>query len=319
MRKTLIAAAILAMTGTSAVYAQAINIKGDSTNTGNVKVATPSNFPPLAAPLGYSGLEMRRGTAWSGSIDIYGGPITQVSGVIFPGGGVNNANLPGPFYANFPLIPSIKIAQVWLNNQHSAANIYSLRQVTAIALPSWPQFGGLVVGQVAGTTKGSGVYFGEWSHAISSPSSGDSTNLNMADASRTAWYVGDNATTTATMPATISSTYAVVGINQTGRNAAGVLLNGGLPHAPNLYTGNLTVSYGSGSGTIIGSINRTISSGTQSINFAGTTITSSGAFNNSMGTSAGSINGQFYNNANALAGIYRGSGAGDHVAFGGKR
>jgi len=306
MKRTLTTAAILALFGTSVVHAQAVNLKGSSTNEDYVKVG-PSKFPPFGGPLGYSGLQMRRADGeMSDFVDIYGGPITQVTNAIGA-----NANKAGPYYANFPFT-WYKIAQVWLNNQSLAANVYSLRQTSHLGTSSWPQFGGLVVGQVKGTNKGSGVYFGEWSQSTGSPSTTASAKLNMADASRTAWYVGDNAVTS--MPTLVNALYDVVGINQTGTDAAGTVLAGGLPHAPNLYTGVLTANYNGSGGTLNGAISRSVGANVQTVDFAGTGIDANGSFGN--GTS---INGQFYNNADALAGVYRGSSTSNHVAFGGRR
>lgn len=293
MKKTVIATALLALAASPA-FAQAPNVQGGSSNPGNVLVG-PSDFPPIITPAGYAGLRMKRADgAWSGYVNIAAGPIAQVTANA-------TANTAGPFYASFPLIPSIKIAQVWYNNQNPTANVYSLRQVTSIPIAGWPQFGGLVVGQVKGTAAGNGVYFGEWSPPVASPSTGNSTNLNMTSSGRTVWYAGDNAVTS--MPALVNAQYSVVGIRQTG-------VGTNLPHAPELYTGTLTANYGGSSGSITGSIAR----GSSSVNFAGTSIAAAGTFSNGS-----TINGRFYNSANALAGIYTGGGTGDHVAFGGKR
>jgi len=314
-KTNLVTAAIFAMTGVAAVHAQAPNVVGGSSDTGYVEVG-PSNFPPppIGGDLGYSGISMLRADgSKSGFIDLYDGPITQVSNA--PDLVANQA---GPFYAPFPLNPIIKVAQVWLNNNTEVdgvvpANIYSLRQTVILPLPVWPQFGGLVVGQVAGTSKGDGVYFGEWSRSIGSSGTTDSANLNMTDEKRTVWFVGDNAVTE--MPALVNASYNVVGISQTGTNASGAVLAGGLPHAPNLYTGVLTANYNGSSGDISGAISRNVGDVTQSVDFAGTAINANGSFGNSDAT----IRGQFYNNADALAGIYTGGSVSDHVAFGGQK
>ena len=50
------------------------------------------------------------------------------------------------------------------------------------------------------------------------------------------------------------------------------------------------------------------------MNFAGTTIDVNGKF-----VKGDAIEGQFYNNASALAGIYKGETAASNVAFGGSR
>jgi len=316
LKTNLVTAAILAMTSASAVHAQAPNVVGGSSDDTYVKVG-PSNFPPppIGGPLGYAGLSMM-GTdgQWSAFIDLYDGPVTQVSKAVLGPNGENpgNANQPGPYYAPFPLNPVLTVAQVWLNNESAVANVYSLRQTLNLPMPQWPKFGGLVVGQVKGTSKGDGVYFGEWSRSIGSTGKTDSANLNMTDEKRTVWFAGDNAVTA--MPTLVSASYDVVGISQTGTDANGTVLAGGLPHAPNLYTGVLVANYNGSSGDISGAISRNVGDVTQSVDFAGTNIESNGSFGNGAG-----ISGHFYNNADALAGIYKGASASDHVAFGGQR
>jgi len=90
MKTSFITAALLAVTGVSAVYAQAPNLVGGSSNDDYVEVG-PSTFPPLAGPLGYSGLAMRRTDGeMSGFIDLHGGPVTQVTNAVG-----DNANQPG--------------------------------------------------------------------------------------------------------------------------------------------------------------------------------------------------------------------------------
>jgi len=310
LKTTFISAAILAMTGVSTAHAQAPNVVGGSSDTGYVEVG-PSNFPPppIGGPLGYAGLRMLgQDGEWSAFIDLYDGPVTQVSNA--PDLVANEA---GPFYAPFPLNPVLEVAQVWLNNESDTANVYSLRQTLNLPMPQWPKFGGLVVGQVKGTGKGDGVYFGEWSRSIGSTGKTDSAHLNMTDDKRTVWFAGDNAVTD--MPTLVSASYDVVGISQTGTDASGAVLAGGLPHAPNLYTGVLVANYNGSGGDLSGAISRNVGDVTQSVDFAGTNIEANGSFNNGDK----SITGQFYNNADALAGIYKGASASDHVAFGGKR
>lgn len=90
-----------------------------------------------------------------------------------------------------------------------------------------------------------------------------------------------------------------------------------LPTAPKLYGGTLTANYNGSNGTLTGSI----TNGTSTVNFnpggVATTFTaaSQGKFTHTNGT----IEGQFYNNASALAGIYKGGTAASNVAFGGSR
>ncbi len=299
MRKVLVPVTLAGLSAllVAPAFAQAPNLQGGA-SSGQVMVA-PSEFPP-GEPQGYAGLRfVNSDGSTSSSISILDGPIKQISWSA-------RANQPGSFYATTPILP-IRIAQVWYNNQNAAANIYSLRQTLTPPFASAPKLGGLVVGQVkaangAAYAAGNGVYFGEWSPQVSSPSRGDSTDLNMQSGRRTVWYAGDNAVTS--MPALANAQYRVVGIRQTG-------VAGNLPHAPNLYAGTLVANYGGGSGSLAGSIVR----GGDSINFAGTGISADGTFRND----SHSINGRFYNNAAALAGIYTGPAAADHVAFGGSR
>ncbi|MNI49469.1 hypothetical protein D3C73_1040810 [compost metagenome] len=122
----------------------------------------------------------------------------------------------------------------------------------------------------------------------------------MGSADRTVWFSGENPTTN--MPNLVNAQYNVVGINQHN------------PENPNLYTGVLTANYSTtaGSGNLGGALTR---SGSAALDFTGTTINNVGAF-----TRDTTINGQFYNNANALAGIHTGgAGVQDDVAFGGAR
>ena len=294
MKKTLIATAILAVAASSAMHAQAANVQGGSSN-GNMVAVGYSNFPLFITSLGYTGLSMKRTDGWFSSyIDVHGGPVSIV-------GSRSVANSSGAYYATVPVFAFVKVAQVWHNTRDSAANVYSIRQVMTPYLPFWPQFGGLVVGQVKGTTKGNGVYFGEWAKSVPYLNPGDSTDLNMANGSRTVWYAGDNAVTR--MPTLVAAKYDVTGIRQTG-------VGDNMPYAAKLYKGMLTANYSGGRGTIDGAIAR----GRDRVDFAGTTIASNGKF-----TKGNAIEGRFYNNAEALAGIYKGRTAADHVAFGGTR
>ena len=122
----------------------------------------------------------------------------------------------------------------------------------------------------------------------------------MADSKRTVWYVGDNPTRN--MPKLVNAKYNVLGVNKhtPGRN--------------DFYTGTLTANYGTGSGSLTGSISRP----GDSVNFAGTNIRSNGTFDN--GKANEHITGRFYgNSAEALAGIVDRTGADKDVAFGGRR
>ncbi|MFD2447864.1 hypothetical protein ACFSQE_04975 [Vogesella fluminis] len=118
-----------------------------------------------------------------------------------------------------------KIAQVWKNNVSYNGDTTSINSVRQMIVPPalvssiMPNFGGLVIGKV----EGSNVYFGEWSPKGSNYAVEVSTDLNMGSAQHTAWYVGENPTTT--MPTLVNAKYNVVGINQHN------------PESPNVYKG----------------------------------------------------------------------------------
>jgi len=294
MKKLIITTTALALAGAFAPAAQAANVQGNSSNEKTLIIGK-SDFPPFVTPQGNAGIRMVAANGKpSGFIDLFGGPVTQVRNAA-------KANEAGPFFAKFPPLPIFNIAQVWYNDQDATANVYSLRQLMQLPLDVWPKFGGLVIGQVKGTAAGQGVYFGEWSRAVSAPIQTDSTDLHMADAGRLVWYAGDDAVTS--MPTLVNAQYKVVGINRTG-------IGDNLPHAPKLYGGTLTANYSGTGGTLAGAISR----GSHSVDFGGTEIASDGTFNK-----GNAIEGRFYNNAAALAGIYTGETASEHVAFGGSR
>src|SRR5690606_20252269 len=115
---------------------------------------------------------------------------------------------------------------------------------------------------------GEGVYFGEWAPRADGTPPQDSTDLNMASSERTVWYVGDDAVDTNSMPTAINATYGVIGINGVGTTA------GGSPDNPHLHTGTLTASDGTGANSLAGSISR----GTDTVDFTGTTIRNDGTF-----------------------------------------
>lgn len=240
-------------------------------------------------------------------IDLAGGPIKGSNKAIAARG--NGTIMKPADVGMFPL--PINIAQVWkasASNGGAQFAINSVRQITQISLA--PQFGGLVIGQVANASGaplavGSGVYFGEWAPRAAGTPPNNSTDLNMTSTSRTAWYVGDNAVTNTNMPTAINATYGVIGINGVGTAA------GGTPDNPNLYKGTLTASYGSGSGSISGTLTR---AGSSDVDFTNTVIRNNGTFDKGS-----TIEGRFYNGAEALAGIYKGATAADHVAFGGSK
>ncbi|NYT38602.1 hypothetical protein ERD78_17160 [Allopusillimonas soli] len=294
MKKFMVAATTLALTGAWVAVAQAANVQGSSSNNAML-VIDKSDFPPFVNPLEKAGLRVKyENDKESGTIDIFGGPVTQVRNAA-------KANEAGAFFAKLPLLPIFNVAQVWYNDQNPTANVYSIRQLMKPPFGAWPEFGGLVVGQVKGTESGQGVYFGEWSKAVSTPTQSDSTDLHMTATDRIVWYVGDNAVTT--MPTLVNAQYKVVGIHLTGTND-------NLPHAPNLYGGTLTANYSAGHGAITGAISR----GSHNVDFNGTAIFADGTFKKDQ-----LIEGRFYNEAAALAGIYTGGAANEHIAFGGSR
>lgn len=297
MKKSMIAISVMALIGSGAAMAAS----GGSSNTANVAVGN-SNHALFGG--GNAGLKFENSLL--GFIDIAKGPVNGSNTAIASKG--QGAIMTGAD-AGAPV--SIDIAQVWNASATQGTSkfmINSVRQVNTFFLA--PQFGGLVIGQVADASGtplaiGSGVYFGEWAPRAAGTPPADSTNLNMASSSRTVWYAGDNPTTT--MPTLTNATYNVIGIQGVGTAADN------LPTAPKLYGGTLTANYVSGGG-VNNTLTGSITNGTNTVNFAGTTIDSTGKFVN-----GNAIEGQFYNNASALAGIYKGGTAASHVAFGGSR
>ncbi|WP_225422450.1 Slam-dependent surface lipoprotein [Pseudomonas huaxiensis] len=269
-------------------------------------VAGGSSAPAKVAP-GQSNLfgSNNAGLSFAGSstvIDIAGGPVAQSNNAIARGAESNGKTYLKGQDVNFLagiVLGDTKVAQVWKNNvsyNGDTTTINSVRQMIVPPLPFMPDFGGLVIGKV----EGSAVYFGEWAPKGANYAALASTDLNMSSADRTVWFSGENPTTS--MPTLVNAQYNVVGINQHN------------PEAPNVYTGVLTANYvANGSNNqLSGSLAR---AGSTALDFTGTQIQSTGSF--SKGTV---ISGQFYNNANALAGIHTGGvGAQDDVAFGGAR
>ncbi len=305
MKKSMIAISVMALIGSGAAMAAS----GGSSNTANVAVGN-SNHALFGG--GNAGLKFENSLL--GFIDIAKGPVNGSNTAIASKG--QGAIMTGAD-AGAPV--SIDIAQVWNASATQGTSkfmINSVRQVNTFFLA--PQFGGLVIGQVADASGtplaiGSGVYFGEWAPRAAGTPPTNSTDLNMGSNSRTVWYVGDNPTTT--MPTLTNATYNVIGIQGVGT------ASDNLPTAPKLYGGTLTANYVSGGG-VNNTLTGSITNGTNTVNFAGTTIGSTGKFGNGTGGVGvpGTIEGQFYNNASALAGIYTGGGtAASHVAFGGSR
>ena len=207
------------------------------------------------------------------------GPIAQTNAVL-SGYGTTSAHIVNP-------LNGVTTSETWKNLVTYNTEVYAYRQIAAPS-PGYPQFSGEVIAKVSGSE----VYFGEWAPAKTGTQPTNSTDLNLSSTDRTVWFVGENPTTS--MPTLVNAKYNVVGINQYNPGtAAGVT------------SGVLTANYGSGSGTLTGTVG--------SVNFAGTTIASNGSFARST-----NIQGQFYGaNAEALAGIYTTSTT--KIAFGGAK
>ncbi|MGO2137102.1 MAG: Slam-dependent surface lipoprotein [Marinobacter sp.] len=310
MKKSTLTLAIMALVGSGAAFAASPNVQGGSSDTSGVETGKSDHSLFKG---NNSGVALNGASSY---IDLAGGPVNGSNNAIDDHG---NGAIMTP--ADMGLFGGLSVAQVWkadasVNGGGSTyANfaINSVRQITTLSFA--PQFGGLVIGQVGANSTGSaadpavplsvgnGVYFGEWAPRATGTPPQDSTDLNMASNDRTVWYVGDNAVDT--MPTAVNATYSVVGINGVGTTA------GGSPDNPNLYSGTLTASYSSGSGSLSGSIDR----GTDTVDFTGTNIRNDGTFD--KGTT---IEGRFYNGAEALAGIHKaGAGVADDVAFGGSK
>lgn len=222
------------------------------------------------------------GTADTSSIVSFAaGPITQTNYLI---------STPGFSSAHISMMTNYWVSivsETWKNTYAYGTDVYAYRQI-GDPMPRFPQFGGEVIAKVSGVE----VYFGEWAPRKTGIQPLNSTDLNMTSADRTVWFVGENPTTS--MPTLINAKYNVVGINQYNPGTGA-----------GITTGVLTANYGSGSGTLSGSVG--------ALNFTGTTIASNGSFARGTG-----IHGQFYGaNAEALAGMY--TVGTTKVAFGGAR
>ncbi|MGO1616354.1 MAG: hypothetical protein ACTHXN_00165 [Oceanisphaera sp.] len=296
MKKSTLALAVMGLVSSGVSLAAPV---GGTSNSAGVAVGA-SNHSQFGG--GNSGVALNGAGSY---IDLAKGPINGSNNAIADHG--NGAIMTPADAGMFPL--PIDIAQVWsANDSSTGANfaINSVRQITRLDFA--PQFGGLVIGQVADASGtplavGSGVYFGEWAPRAAGTPPANSTDLNMASNERTVWYVGDNAVTST--PGMVDVTYGVIGIQQTG-------VGSNLPGAHKLYTGTLTANYGSGNNSLTGSITR----GSDSVNFTSANV----AIDTSGGFSGTGISGKFYNGAEALAGIYTGGASvADHVAFGGSK
>lgn len=301
MKKSMIAISVMALIGSGAAMAAS----GGTSNPAGVAVGN-SNHIMFGG--GNSGVALNGAGSY---IDLAGGPIKGSNTAIAARG---NGTILKATDMGLPL--PIDVAQVWKASATQGTSkfvINSVRQITTLSFA--PQFGGLVIGQVANASGvplaiGSGVYFGEWAPRAAGTPPSNSTDLNMGSNNRTVWYVGDNPTTS--MPTLTNATYNVIGIQGVGT------ASNNLPTAPKLYGGTLTANYvaGGSNNFLTGSINN----GTNTVSFAGTTILATGKFGNGPGGAPGTIEGQFYNNASALAGIYKVDGTpAANVAFGGSR
>ncbi|CAM3993159.1 Slam-dependent surface lipoprotein [Kerstersia gyiorum] len=219
----------------------------------------------------------------SGIVSFAGGPIAQTKAAY------NDPNHTGSYY--YIKIGTTTFSQTWKAETANGTEIYAYRQISD-PQPNYPHFGGEVVAKVPGYE----VYFGEWAPKGSNTGMGNDTNLNLDNDLHTAFYVGENPTTS--MPTLVNATYDVVGVSQ---------YNPGTQDG--VYTGILTANYGGGSNTLTGNIDY--------VSFANTTISADGSFANLDG----SIKGHFYGDAaEALAGYYKDDLVpSDSMAFGGAR
>lgn len=208
-------------------------------------------------------------------------PIAQTNAVL-SSFGTASAHITNP-------VTGVKLSETWKNKVAYNTEVYAYRQISD-PVAGYPQFGGEVIAKVSGNE----VYFGEWAPRKTGTQPDNSTDLNLSSSSRTVWYSGENPTTA--MPTLVNAKYNVVGVKQYNPGTgAGVT------------SGVLTANYGSGAGSITGTVG--------SLNFAGTSIASNGTF-----ARGSNIEGRFYGaSAQALAGIYKGATAADNIAFGGAK
>ena len=315
-KQTLLAATLCGVFGVAAAAPEGGSSQTDIDKKPTTVKPGESDSQPFGKGKAGLAFSTDNGHSWSNSINLENGPVKHI-GIKYKQGTQKvpiNGNNP---YANVdgtrnpkhlrlgdvkPVVGwfyNPKLGQVWYENRHNNTEVYSVRQITEPKLPFAPKFGGLVIAKVPGMGEGNNVFFGEWAPRKGNPSD-NSTDLNMADSKRTVWYVGDNPTRN--MPKLVNAKYNVLGVNKhtPGRN--------------DFYTGTLTANYGTGSGSLTGSISRP----GDSVNFAGTNIRSNGTFDN--GKANEHITGRFYgNSAEALAGIVDRTGADKDVAFGGRK
>ena len=313
-KQTLLAAVLCGAFGVAAAE-PGIKDYGGSSELKNVE---PGQSDAIPFGAGKAGLRCVNGGNWSASINLQNGPVQHIRAKYNdrnktpipingtdPSANVNGTRNPQyltlhdvvPILGNWFINP--RLGQVWYENRAHNTEVYSVRQMANSAIPAAPKLGGLVIAKVPGMGEGNNVFFGEWAPRKGNPPQ-NSTDLNMGDSRRTVWYVGDNPTTN--MPNLVNAQYNVLGVNK---------------HTPgqnDFYTGVLTANYGTGSGSLTGTLSRP----GDNINFAGTNIRSNGTFDN--GKANEHISGRFYGSgAEALAGIVDRTGVDRDIAFGGHK
>lgn len=310
-QKTLLAAVLCGAFGMAS--AEHVQDMGGSSNATTVDFGKSSILPFGAGKAGLA-FSQDGGSSWSNFINLENGPVKHIRrkhGNTPINGGNAAANVDGTQNARYLKVSDIApvigwfynptLGQIWYEKRAHHTEVYSVRQMAEPNLPAAPKFGGLVIAKVPNLNDGN-VFFGEWAPRAGNPAQ-NSTDLNMNSGQRTVWYVGDNPTQN--MPTLVNAQYDVVGVNK---------------HTPgqnDFYTGTLTANYGTAAKSISGSLTR----GTESINFAGTTIKRDGTFSRGNSNQPHHITGRFYGNqAQALAGYAtRNAGVGDDVAFGGRK
>lgn len=277
MKKLFVVSALSLLASTSF----AATVAGGSSSS--YVTAAPSNL--LA--VGTAGIAMPTsvgGTADASKVVSFAaGPIAQTNAVIStPGGTSAHISQYNPATGLTTIV-----SETWKNTFAYNTNVYAYRQISD-PVAGYPQFGGEVIAKVSGAE----VYFGEWAPRKTGTQPLNSNDLNLSSSDRTVWYSGENPTTS--MPTLVNAKYNVVGVNKYDPSTGS-----------GITSGVLTANYGSGSGTLSGSVG--------AINFAGTTIASNGSFARTT-----QIQGQFYGaNADALAGVYVNGST--KVAFGGAK
>ena len=293
--------------------AHAANVEGGSSNPNLIK---PKTSDPIPFGSGAAGIQVSSNGHLSNSINLEVGPAQRIRnkyGNAPINGGNQNANVNGTANPKY-LIPgdvnpvlgwfsSEKLGQVWYEKRANNTEVFSVRQMAELSekglLKKAPKFGGMTFAKVP--TAATNVFFGEWAPRKNGTAPENSTDLNMGSSQRTVWYVGENPTTN--MPNLVKAQYNVLGVNK---------------HTPgqnDFYTGVLTANYGTGSGSLTGTLSRP----RDSVDFAGTNIRSNGTFNNGE-HAADKITGRFYGSgAEALAGIVDRAGVDKDIAFGGHK